>query len=106
LAIGRGCGAWDKDGHHAEVSIKAGYLGTECRIACLVKVLDGTRDAAGDDPIVEGSKGWNQFRKPVTKSKAVTDSWWTFMGGGADFGGGDKNLRAGGIVGGLASLLG
>lgn len=81
MAIGRGCGARDKDGHHAEVSIKAGYLGTECRIACLVKVLDGTRDAAGDDPIVEGSKGWNQFRKPVTKSKAVTDSWWTFMGG-------------------------
>jgi hypothetical protein len=57
LAIGRGCGARDKDGHHAEVSIKAGFLGTECRIACLVKVLDGTRDAAGDDPLVEGRRG-------------------------------------------------
>jgi hypothetical protein len=46
----------DKGGHRAEASIKVGFLGTECRIACLVEVLDGTRDATGDDPPVEGPK--------------------------------------------------
>jgi hypothetical protein len=54
LAMGCGCAARDEGGHHSEVGVEARFLGTDCRVACVIRVLHGTGGATGNDPRVEG----------------------------------------------------
>lgn len=130
LATGCGCGAWNEGGHHSEVGVEARFLGTECRVVCLIGVLHGTGGAAGNDPQVKGAEGmvlvyeaggevegYGGLLADVCGRAGIRDevlcdgrhvgallsAGFEVGRRGVDVASGDKYLGAGGIDGGLAA---